>query len=1111
MLLSIALCLLADTQGYYRQPALHGDTIVFVAEGDLWSASVDGGIARRLTAHDGLERMPAISPDGSTLAFMAQYEGPTEVYTMPLTGGVPQRRTWGAGRGPLVGFSPDGSELLYSSARYSGLPNKQLVAINLATGNERVLPLAQASDGVLADDGTLYFTRHSYQGSATKRYSGGTARSLWSYAPGDGEAVHLTHDDDGESWAPMLVDGRLWFVADGGAVRNLWSMRTDGTDRRQETLFGDWGVQDPSSQGDRIVFQQGADIWMHDADAGATKRIDIRLSSDLDGLRERWVTEPLEWVTALHVSPDGEQVVATARGELFVLPVAPRGTERRIRIDTDQSVRYRDGRYLPDGRILALSDASGELEFVTLDADGRSGPTPLTQNSTVHRMGAAVSPDGRWIAWHDKNFEVWVHDIDSGASTRVFTAPMGDIEGLVFSPSSTRLAWASTESNQYQVIHIHDLETGETVAATSNRVHSKSPTFDATGEWLFFISDRNFTNEVRSPWGPYAPDPKLVKRRVVCAVPLTGQARSPLRMDDEVDREIEAAKDEAKKDTAEEDTDATDEAETDESAPDEDGHANDESDDDESDEDAEDDDALAPRLEWDLADLPGRTLQLPLAAGDWSRVVCGDKHLYLLTDGTLKSLSLEPAHEVETEDVASKVRSFELTPDREKILIRQRNKAAVGPANGGTVDMDKDTVDTAGWRFTLDPRREFAQMFREAWRLHRDYFYDPDMHGLDWDRVYDKYKPLADRVIDRSDLNDVLAQMMGELSVLHTFVNGGDRKGPPQSVSQGMLGAQLEPVQGGLRIASIPLTDPDFPKERAPLAQAGMDVEVGDVITHVNGQPVTALSDVGLLLRGEAGRPARLTLAPRQDDAQPRNLMVRVISTGAGSELRYDAWEYDRRVRVEDASDGQLGYVHVRAMGGSNYANDFARNFYPIHNRAGIIIDMRHNRGGNIDSWLLGKLMKRPWMYWAGRAGEPSWNMQYAPHGHLVVLCDGRTASDGEAFCDGFRRLGLGEAIGTRTWGGEVWLSFGNRLVDRGIASAAEFGVYGPEGEWLIEGRGFEPDHVVDNLPHETFNGRDRQLEAAVSHLQKLIEQDPRTVPPPPARPRLAPKDLRVQ
>jgi len=342
---------------------------------------------------------------------------------------------------------------------------------------------------------------------------------------------------------------------------------------------------------------------------------------------------------------------------------------------------------------------------------------------------------------------------------------------------------------------------------------------------------------------------------------------------------------------------------------------------------------------------------------------------------------------------------------------------------------------------------------------------------------------------------------VGELSALHIFVRGGDLRDAGDDAWPASLGASLvrDQAAGGYRVAHVIQTDPDRPDRRVPLSAPGVDVVEGDVIEAVNGVAALSAPDSAALLRGQAGKQVRLRVKPK-DGAAARDVIVVPIAAQAEESLRYDEWEYTRRLAVDKASQNQIGYVHLRAMGSGNMA-EWMREFYPVFNRAGLVIDVRHNSGGNIDSWILGRLLRKAWFYWQPRVGQPYWNMQYAFRGHIVVLVNERTASDGEAFAEGFRRLGLGKVLGTRTWGGEIWLSSSNFLVDRGIATAAETGVYGPEGQWLIEGRGVDPDIVVDNLPHATFNGQDAQLDAAVKHLQELIRTKPIPVPPPPPYP----------
>jgi len=375
------------------------------------------------------------------------------------------------------------------------------------------------------------------------------------------------------------------------------------------------------------------------------------------------------------------------------------------------------------------------------------------------------------------------------------------------------------------------------------------------------------------------------------------------------------------------------------------------------------------------------------------------------------------------------------------------------------------------------------------------------LHNVDWNEVLVRHLPLVDRVTDRAELNDLIEQMVGELEALHIYVRGGDHRQDDKRIWPASLGAVLSRSEkdGGYLVDHVYQSDPDYPEKLSPLARAGVNVEAGLVIQSIDGVPLLSVRHPHELLRGKSGESVLLEVKQAADN-KSRRVIVEPISASAAASLRYDQWEYTRRLEVERLGEGNIGYVHLRAMGRSNIA-EWARHYYPVFNRSGLIIDVRHNRGGNIDSWILGKLLRKSWFYWKSRVGEPTWNMQYAFRGHMVVLCDEKTASDGEAFTEGFRRLGMGQAIGTRTWGGEIWLSFNNRLVDRGIASAAQTGVYGPEGAWLIEGHGVDPDIVVDNLPHATYQGRDAQLEAAIKHLQAKILEQPVPVPPVPPYP----------
>ncbi len=1070
-------------EGYYRFPALRGDTLIFTAEGDLWKVSVRGGVAQRLTTHLAEERDAAISPDGATVAFLASYEGSRELYTMPVAGGLPVRHSWNGQIMGIAGWTRSG-EILYSTRKFATLPNNQLVALNPVTNQRRFLPLYQADQGSYDTTGkVLFFTRLPFQGSHAKRYKGGTAQNLWKYPGGEQEAVPLTADYPGTSKDAMWWKGRVYFLTDRDGTMNIWSMDENGKHLRQHTHHNGWDARSPSLDAGRIAYQLGADIHILDLRNGRDHLVPIRLASDFDQLRERWIDKPSKYLSAVHPSPDGDRVVLTARGELFVAPVRE---GRLIRLSRTQDVRYRDGRFLPDGKaLLALSDESGEVEIWKLDAYGIAPSKQLTTDSKVLRWEAVPSPDGKWVAHHNKNQELWLLEIGTGINKKIAFSPAGDFQDLAWSPDSRWLAYCEPAGNEFIQVKLYNRVSGRTTILTSDRFNSVSPAWSPDGKWIYLLSDRHLVSRVRSPWGTRQPEPYFDKSYKIYHIPLRKDLRSPFQPPDELHP---AKKDKDKKKKDNKTASANDSGKK---------------------ADADKEKKPPPEVKIDLDGIENRLIEVPAPPGNYRSLSTGKKYLYWisLNDSGKRSLTrLEITGQGNKPDtIVSGIRGYELTLDGKKLMIRKGSDIYL---IGADKKMPKEKkalakmkVNLKGWGFPLDPREEIRQMFNEAWRLHRDYFWDPNMGGIDWAAMREKYRPLVGRVTDRNELNDLLAQMVSELSTMHTFVHGGDfRKGSDRAITAS-LGALLErdPAAGGYRVRHIYESDPDLPDQLSPLARPWVDIANGDIILAVNGIPTLSVPDIGKLLQNLAGKQTRLRVASGVSGKQ-RDVIVKPITPGQEKNLRYSEWEYSRRRLVEKLGGGDIGYVHLRAMGSTDISQ-WALQYYPIFKRKGLIIDVRHNRGGNIDSWILEKLLRKAWFYWQPRVGNPSWNMQYAFRGHMVVLCDEWTASDGEAFSEGFRRLGLGKVIGTRTWGGEIWLTASNVLVDKGIATAAELGVYGPEGEWLIEGHGVEPDITVDNLPHETFQGKDAQLRAALKYLQEKIRKEPVEIPPHPPYP----------
>jgi tricorn protease len=656
-------------------------------------------------------------------------------------------------------------------------------------------------------------------------------------------------------------------------------------------------------------------------------------------------------------------------------------------------------------------------------------------------------------------------------------------ERVRWSPDSRWLTFTQEAANTLSQIFLYNVDTGVFTPITTDRYDSAWASWSPDGKWIYFVSDRSLKSTVMAPWGSRQPEPHFDRTDKIYLLPLKKGLRSPFDPPDELNPD---KKDDAPKPAA----DASKTAETKSSEP-----------------------KTETKVEIDLDGIAARLQEVPVPSGNYSDLAVAGKRICWLDHNTQEQQKtalqcLDIANKGDKPDTLMEgATGLEVSADGKKILIRKQNELLIvdATAKGAGLKDPKTLADSQldlkNWTFSVIPSDEFRESFLDAWRLHRDYFYDRNMHGVKWTEMRDKYGELVGRVHDRAELSDLISGMVSELSALHASVVGGDLRRGPDQIPLAALGALLvrDREAGGYVVQHIYQSDPDRPDRKSPLAKPGVEVGEGDVLLAVNGRDMLSANDPSELLRNQANKQVLLRVRPK-DKTEAREVVVKPITMQEDADLRYSEWEYTRRLMVEKASAGKMGYVHLRAMG-PNDINQWMEEYIPVLDREGLIVDARHNGGGNIDSWILDRLLRKAWMYWQSRGGRPYWNMQQAFRGHMVVLCDERTGSDGEAFVEGFRRLGLGKVIGTRTWGGEIWLSGGNVLADRGVATAAENGVFGPEGKWLIEGHGVDPDIVVDNLPHATFEGRDMQLDAAVDYLKKLIREKPIEKPPVPKYP----------
>ncbi len=1051
----------SQQKGYYRTPALHDNTVVFTAEGDLWKYDLITNLSTRLTTNDGVEQNPAISPDGKQLAFSGQYEGVSEIYLMDINGGVPRRLTYELNGALLIsGWTKEG-KILYRSAGHTQLPLPQMMKLDPISLKKENLPLWQASIGCYDEAGVLYFTRFPNQGSKTKRYKGGLIEQIWKF-DGKSEAKAITGDFEGTSTNPMYYNGRVYFLSDRDGTMNLWSMDKDGKNIKQQTFSKGWDLQTPSIDGARVVYQKGADIWLYDISSNTEKLLNINLVSDFGQRKLRWIKSPVNNISYSDISPKGTYVAIVSRGRLFVSPAK---SDRWVEITRKSGIRVKDVHFIDDKSIAALSDEGGEYEIWKVNADGSGEAKALTKGSKVIISSFAVSPNGKYIAYNDKNDVLRIAEAATGEVKFEYKDAYAGINELSWSPNSTFLNISQNIENLNAQINVIDTRSMKMIPVTTSRLNSYSPAWAADGKWLYFLSDRNLRSVTRSPWGPRQPEPYYTNTTNIYAMALDTAAKFPfLQTDSWLTDSVFTTIDKQG---------VTKTKKIDKKKP-----------------------AVEPAKVYDWAMAQKSLYQVPVKSANIGGLAIANGYLYWLDmgadgendGGKIFALKITESKKPTPTEVAAGVNGFNVSANGKKILINYANKnLAVADADGSKVDADKAKVELNNWSFAINPPQDWQQMFDDAWRMMRDYFYDRDLHKVDWASVKKQYEPLLPRITDRYELDDLLSQMVGELSALHTFVYGGDKRTSQDKIQTGVLGAKLSKTDAGFKIEHIYDSDPDF-SFSSPLAKPELRIREGDVITAINNVPLKDVNDVGELLPNKVNIPVKLTLIDKAKKSYEQ--VVKPFSARDEYNLRYGEWEYSRRLKVDSASNNEIGYVHLKAMGGDDM-DDFVKQFYPIFNRKGLILDVRENFGGNIDSWVLEKLLRKAWMYWQGRTGGPTWNMQYAFRGHMVILCDQQTASDGEAITEGFRRLGLGKVIGMRTWGGEIWLSSDNRMVDNGIASAAEMGVFGPEGKWLIEGRGVEPDIEVDNLPYETYRGKDAQLEAALNYLKQQIKEHP--------------------
>ncbi|MBD3219603.1 protease [bacterium] len=1034
-----------------RQADLSADHIVFTYEGDLWLVDRDGGIPRRLTVGHGTESGARFSPDGRWLAFTGQYDGRDDVYVMPALGGEPTRLTFHPGRDEVIDWHPDGRRILLRSGRHHPLGRPEFFLVDVHGGLPEPVATDRGALGSFSPDGTrLAYNRIPRENRTWKRYEGGMAQDVWLADLEAGTFVQAT-DFTGTDNYPMWIGDRVFFNSDREAgTLNLHALDPDDPSRVEAyTSYTDWDVKYPSAGPDGIVFQYREQLHVLDVTTREVRPVVIDLRSDRVPMRPELVTiDPRSGSFGL--DPAGDRLLLEARGELVDVPVKD---GRWHDLTGSSGSREKNAAWSPDGGTIAfVSDRTGNEQLYTMPAGGGEW-RQLTDGEFGMILPPVWSPDGEWLAFGDKFMRLNLVPAEGGDVRVVDQGEYDDawerwgILDYVWSPDSRWIAYTRNTSNMHEVILLHDVEDRTSHRLTDPMFTSWSPSFDPQGRYLWFLSNRTYEPIMG----------RLDQNHVFldCARPylvlLQDGVRSPF-------------------DPA--------------SATDDEGAAGD-----------EDGDDVAVTV--DLDGLADRIVAATGAeAANWFRLEATDDGCLLLrrdepvflkyqnvddrtTDRDLTLVHYDLADEATT-DLGDGITNYHLAPGGGTVVVRSGGDYTV--VDVGTPVQDGHRVDLSDVRLTVVRDEEYRQIFDEAWRIQRDWFYDPGMHGEDWEAVREKYAALLPWCGHRDDLRYLIGEMIGELNIGHTYVYGGDVQGGPTRIDTGLLGCDLEldPDRERYRITRI-LPGWNWSERMiSPLAAPGVDVAEGDYLMAIDGRQLTVGTNPYAALVDRAGEVVALSIS---DDGREADRTVEVQATRSEFGLRYRAWVEANRDRVREASDGRIGYLHLPNMMQPGLV-EFAAYWYPQSGMEAMIIDERWNGGGFVGDMIIDRLERELWSITIPREGKAGRNPERVFHGPLAVLINEETGSNGEFFAQAIKEKDLAHVIGLRTWGGSIGIEPHQDLVDGGVTTPPQFGLYGARtGDWLIEGWGVEPDQVVANPPADVLAGRDPQLRAAIEHL----------------------------
>ena len=1040
-----------------RFPATNGTDIVFSYAGDLYTAPIAGGEARRLTSHVGYEIFPRFSPDGKNIAFTGEYDGNREVYIIPADGGEPRRLTYtatnarddvGDRMGPnniVMTWTPNGEGVVYRNRISDGFDGRLWTA-PLSDGMPQALPLPEGGFCSYAPDGKrMAYNRVFREFRNWKYYRGGMADDIWLYDP-DAKKVENLTNNVAQDICPMWIGDDIYFISDRDRTMNLFVYHTATRQTEKITDYTDYDIKFPSTDGKQIVYEHAGYLYRFDPQTGKNEQIRITLNAENIYARTEQ-KHVADYVTAARLSADGKRLAVTARGEVFNVP-STKGVTRNI--SRTPGANEREADWSPDGRYIAyISDRTGETEIYLQPAEGGE-PVQLTTGNDTYIRSLSWSPDSKTVLYTDRKNRIVTVDVASKTKNIVMQNPEQEFYGVNFSPDSRWITYTKPAANDFSVVYVYNLATKQEYPVTEKWYNSSSPVFSTDGKYLIFESDRDF-NPIygRLEWNHV-----YTRMGGIYLALLTNDTPSPFLPADEAvnsDKEEEGgkvpAKDAKKKDIKTEDKAVE----------------------------------IAPE------GIAGRIVKLPLSAGNYWNLYSDGQTVWYYGDNGTHAFSLKD----QKDELIAENAVMAPMDGSKKVLYMRGNSLYVGELSTQKITLD-NKVCLDDMVAPIDYQQEWAQIFDEAWRAYRDGFYVENMHGVDWKAIKEKYAVLLPYVKTRLDLNYIIGAMIAELACGHAYVNPGEYP-KPERIGMGLLGAELsrDEQTGFYRIDRILPGAPYSEKLRSPLTEPGMNIEEGDYITAIDGVPTTSVRNIYQLLIGKAGVLTELSVSYKAAADGARKVVVR--PTDNEYPLYHYNWVQKNLRRVEEATDGRVGYIYIPDMGPEGL-NEFARYFYPQLDKEALIIDDRANGGGNVSPMIIERLLRKPYRMTMSRTSTRTGTIPDATqYGPKILLINKYSASDGDLFPWSFKANKLGTVIGTRTWGGIVGISGSLPYMDGTDIRVPFFTNYDAKtGQWIVENHGVDPDILIDNDPIREQSGTDQQLEKAIEvALEQLKERKP--------------------